>query len=282
MIDALLEEANTGMMRALTAESDTLQLIAQANVTLCRADQIWRGLPREQRTRLRGFSPQMLGLAADQAIKLGDAHYDHKRALEKHAAARSVLLEAIDKGAALAQQAGAVLKKVCPGEDAPSKAANAKSAFDASDAERSVALEHDLNRLSAAAEHALAVGNGAVKSRSVLYGLDEEYARTLIQASVDLARLCAHATDESEIQRTRNELEHAQAITTLLLRQIGEAFEVANKLDPSFPLLNAPGVNPGARKSAQGSGAYSKVTPAYVRTSTLSDLGRIPGVTVKR
>jgi hypothetical protein len=103
----------------------------------------------------------------------------------------------------------------------------------------SFALAQALHRVAHIGYALLRSASPAVRGRAKLYGLDETFLDGLASAGAELVNLEEKAGDATAVQAKKVQLERAQVGTFVLVRQIAEAFEAAQQIDPKIGPLPA-------------------------------------------
>jgi len=284
LLEAALEgvDAKRAMDRALLQAPD--KLVEQAYAVCLEAHAAWQRCSAAQRAQLRGFSLPLLGLAAEQALAL-DRHYtDYERLENERIDAGSRLRDMFDRNVVLSTQARMVLEKV------NGEAASVREELALTDAPgNSFVLAQALHRVAHIGYALLRSASPAVRGRAKLYGLDEAFLDGLAAAGAELVNLEEKAGDASAVQAKKVQLERAQVATFVLIRQIMEAFEAAQQIDPKIgplqttmkepePPRQAPPHRPRvtvSRETPATGTAATKVSPApplrVIETDTHGD-----------
>jgi hypothetical protein len=239
MLEAVLEEVSAEHLHELKAACSSTELIDRANKMLTRADQVLRESTQEQRRSLRGFSPEMLALTADQAFRLGHLLARYEQVALEGARKQEALRDTFQLAADLTEQSATLIAKVYASKE---KFVDAAVVPQADSKPTAAILAQALIRLARAAGRALREGSPAVKNRATFYGLDGAYVETLTGTASRLTQLEAETKSGGELQSISKAMDHAHSTTAFLLGQVGEAFDMANKLDPRIPRLAAASV----------------------------------------
>lgn len=229
LLEAALEgvDAKRAMDRALLQAPD--KLVEQAYAICLEAHAAWQRSSATQRAQLRGFSLPLLGLAAEQALALERHHTDYERLESERLDAGSRLRDMFDRNVVLSSQARMVLEKV------NGEAAAVREELALQDAPgTSFALAQALHRVAHIGYALLRSASPAVRGRAKLYGLDEAFLDGLAAAGAELVNLEEKAGDATAVQAKKVQLERAQVATFVLVRQIVEAFEAAQQIDPKI------------------------------------------------
>jgi hypothetical protein len=220
LLEAALEPAHAQAIQDRAKEESPDAVLGAAFSICLEAHELWQQLGTRERAQVRGFSLQLLGLAADQTLCLERAIAAHVTLSAEHSLAVARLKELVPRGALLCAQAGRVLERVAgepkPVDDSP---AVPNTTF---------ALAESLHRLAHAGQELLRSTNVAIRRRALLYGLNEGFL-------VGIANEKACGT--GPLETSRRALDHAQRATFLLVAQIADAFAAAHRLDPRIAAL---------------------------------------------
>jgi hypothetical protein len=232
LLEAALEgvDARRAVDRALVQPTD--QLVEQSFAVCLEAHAAWQRCSTAQRSQLRGFSAPLLGLAAEQALCLERHHAEYERLERDRSEAGSRLRDLFDRNVLLSTQARMVLEKVS-GEAVTVREELALQEPPGN----SFALAQALHRVAHIGYALLRSASPAVRGRAKLYGLDEGFLDGLSTAGAELVNLEERAGDVSAVQTKKVQMDRAQVATFVLVRQIVEAFEAANQLDPKIGAL---------------------------------------------
>jgi hypothetical protein len=210
----------------------TAELIEDAIRVCSQAFDVYHKLPSTTRSTLRGFSPQLLALAADQAQDLERAESTRERALASQRDAEQRLGRMFSENLAMYHQGLTVLVRV--GGTNPELDENSvplplpTTNFD---------LARALERLALHAGGLLRSPDRAVKQRAFLLGLDPSYANELSAAGARMMALEHEVTSIGPLGAAQRSLEAARSTTRTLTRLISEAFDFASKIDPTIHAL---------------------------------------------
>jgi signal transduction histidine kinase len=198
----------------------------------------WRELSAEQRAMLRGCSLDLIGLAADQCLRLerSFAEFRQSEADVKDAAAN--LSSALERAQALAEQARSVIQTV-------SGVAQQGVPPDAED--MAAACTSAIQGLRDLARELLERGSPGVRKRCSLYALDQGYVQMLEVALSELSSLSRKASDAAAVARRKAQVERTLGCARPLIEQLVQAFAHASKLDRNIAPVRAPLVESGKR-----------------------------------
>jgi hypothetical protein len=233
LLEALLEKAD----RELTdddAKRTTNDLIEAACKVYVAAYEAYGKLMPPARARLKGFSPQLLSLAADRADQLERAHATHERTSLSRTQAETRLRAIVASNQALYAQGRRVVAMV-RGDDPEAEGQEDAGAAPVTSFE----IAQGLERLSIHGRALVRSGDPNVRGRALLYGLDDAYCGALSAAGAEMMELDQKVGDISELSAARQEVELGRAVTLLLVRTILEAFAAARAVDPTMPALPA-------------------------------------------
>lgn len=270
LLEAALEgvDAKRALDRALA--EPTPQLVEQAYAVCLEAHSAFQRYSSTQRAHLRGFSLQLLALAAEQALLLERTHTEYERKQKEQEDAKSQLRELFERNLKLSAQARMVLEKV-NGDDPVVQKELAKPETPSTSYE----LSESLKRLSDLGNKLLRAGVSSVRGRARLYGLDDNFLSGIIVAGAELVALEQKAGDQSTLTMRKNQLDRAQAATYVLMRQIGEAFEAAAGIDSNIsPLVAAV----QAKGEGEATRASKKVPPKPGPVAIIGGTGAAPKV----
>jgi hypothetical protein len=176
----------------------------------------------EQRALLRGCSLDLIGLAADQCLRLDRsfAEYRQSEADVKDAAAN--LASALARAETLAEQARSVVQTVSgvAQQGVPAEVDDPAAAFTSA-----------IQRLRDTAQELLDRGSPGVRKRCALYALDQSYVQMLDKTLSELGELARKASDAAAVARKKIQVERTLASARPLVEQMVQAFEHASKLD---------------------------------------------------
>jgi hypothetical protein len=245
LLEAALEPAHAQAIQERAKEESPDAVLAAAISICLEAHELWQQLETRERAQVLGFSPQLLGLAADQTLCLERAIEDHTKLLAEHSLAMARLRELVPRGALLCAQAADVLEGVAgepkPADDSPAIP------------NTTLALAESLHRLAYAGQELLGSTNVAVRRRALLYGLNEGFLDGIAAAGAELVGVNEKACATGALEASRRALDHAQRAAFLLVSQIAAAFAAAHRLDPGIAALpSAPARKSLAATSVRG------------------------------
>jgi hypothetical protein len=224
----------------LDEDKRTTAELVEDTIRICsQAFDVYHKLPATTRSTLRGFSPQLLALTADQAQDLERAESTRERALTAQRDAEQRLRRMFSENLAMYQQGLTVLVRV--GGANPEVDENCvplplpTTNFD---------LARALERLALYADGLLRSPDRSVKQRALLLGLDAGYADALTAAGSRMMALEHEVTSIGPLGAAQRGLEAARSTTRALTRLISEAFEFASKIDSTIQALPSPRVKP--------------------------------------
>lgn len=233
LLEALLETAERGLTDD-DPKRTTNDLIEAACKVYVAAYHAYGKLLPQARARLKGFSPQLLSLAADRADQLERAHATYERTSQTRTLAETKLRTIVSGNQALYAQGRRVVAMV-RGED--SEAGGEEDAPVAPIT--SFEIAQGLERLSIHGRSLVRSGDPGVRGRALLYGLDDAYCGALSAAGAEMMELDQKVGDISELSAARQEVELGRSVTLLLVRTILQAFEAARAVDVMIPALPA-------------------------------------------
>ena len=195
----------------------------------------WRECTVEQRALLRGCSLDLIGLAADQSLRLARtfAEFRQSEADVKDAAAN--LAAALERAEALAEQARSVIQTVAgvPQQAPPAEVDDPATAFSVT-----------IRGLRDTARELLERGSPGVRRRCALYALDQGYVQMLETALTELTDLSRRASDAAAVARKKVQVERALACARPLVEQVVQAFDHAGRLDKNIAPVRVVEVSP--------------------------------------
>jgi len=268
LLEALLEKAD----RALASDDGkrtTTDLVEAACKVYAAAYEAYGKLPPPARMRLKGFSPQLLSLAADRVEQLERAHTAHERATLVRTQAETKLRAIVSSNLALYSQGRRVVAMV-RGDDPEAGSEEEAGALPATSFE----IAQGLERLSIHGRSLVRSSDVGTRGRALLYGLDDAYCDALSAAGAEMMDLDQKVGDISELSTTRQEVELGRSITLLLVRTILEAFESARGVDATIPVLPA-------TPASWGKGAASAKPAIDARGNPLTDPAPRPDPTLR-
>jgi hypothetical protein len=205
----------------------------------------WRETTPEQRALLRGCSLDLIGLAADQCLRLDRSFAEYRQCEADVIGAGERLAAALERAEVLAEQARSVVQTVSgvPQQGVPAEVEDPAAAFTSA-----------LSNLRDTARELLDRGSPGVRKRCALYALDHAYVQMLEAALVELADLSHRASDAAAVARKKLQLERTLACARPLVDQVAQAFLHASRLDRKItPLRNTPEMVQAKRSADQKS-----------------------------
>lgn len=196
------------------------------------AHQRWRETTPEQRALLRGCSLDLIGLAADQCLRLDRSFAEFRQCEANVKGAGEQLAAALERAEALAEQARSVVETVSgvPQQGVPVEVDDPAAAFTSA-----------LSNLRDTARELLERGSPSVRKRCSLYALDQAYIQMLELALDELADLSRRASDAAAVARKKAQVERTVASARPLVDQVAQAFAHASRLDRKIaPLRSGP------------------------------------------
>ncbi|MEI9951832.1 MAG: hypothetical protein WDO74_23330 [Pseudomonadota bacterium] len=233
--DQGLLDAASETMHGKSADAD-LSLIPkflEESAEICVAAHArWRDCTPEQRALLRGCSLDLIGLAADQCLRLDRSFAEYRQCEADVKGAGEQLASALERAQALAEQARSVIQTVSGVlqqgvlADVPDPAA---------------AFTGALSNLRDTARELLERGSPGVRKRCSLYALDPAYVQMLEATLGELHDLSRRASDAAAVGRKKEQVERTLACARPLVDQVAQAFEHASRLDRKIaPLRHSP------------------------------------------
>jgi len=225
----------------------------------------WRETTPEQRALLRGCSLDLIGLAADQCLRLDRSFAEYRKCEADVKGAGEQLAAALERAEVLAEQARSVVETVSgvPQQGVPPQVDDPTAAF------RSA-----LSNLRDTARELLERGSPGVRKRCALYALDQAYVQVLEVTLEDLSDLARRSSDAALVARKKTQLERTLACARPLVDQVAQAFTHASRLDRKIaPLRNTP--DTAQAKRAQD----SKLRGTVVMQQKTAVLKQAPPVT---
>ncbi len=250
-IAAALGKPDPSLLEALLDGTTEAQLVGKGNkiasprvITDMRrlyahAYSFWQSASDAQKETLRGFSPELLAVAVEEALGLEVMVAAHEETGDARAASRATLeaalRDAFDKALGLRDQAHGVLLAVA-GSDAATQEEVQQAVGTAEDAG---ALVRGLGALVAIAKRFLSADAGpALAKRAKLMRLDTTYIEKLEKAASAFASAAQAATARpAGKQITQGTLDRADGVNLLLLTLTVRAFDDAHEQDPTIPRL---------------------------------------------
>jgi hypothetical protein len=188
-------------------------VVAQARFRDCSA---------EQRAMLRGCSLDLIGLAADQVLRLDRTFGEYRRSESDVKDAGENLATALARAEALAEQARSVIQTV---------SGVSQQRVQAEVDDPLAAYSSAIRGLRETATELLERGSPGVRKRCALYALDQAYVQTLEATLGELADLARKASDAAAVARKKVQVERTLACAGPLVEQVIQAFEHASRLD---------------------------------------------------
>jgi uncharacterized protein YhaN len=185
----------------------------------------WRECSSEQRALLRGCSLDLIGLAADQCLRLDRTFAEFRQSEADVKDAGENLTTALERAEALAEQARSVIQTV---------AGVAQQAPAADDENPATAFALAIRGLRDTARELLDRGSPGVRRRCALYALDEGYVQMLETALAELAELVRKASDAAAVARKKGQVQRTFDCARPLIDQVAQAFEHASRLDKNI------------------------------------------------
>lgn len=195
----------------------------------------WRDCTTEQRALLRGCSLDLIGLTADQVLRLDRSFGEYRQSEADVKDAGENLAAALERAGALAEQARSVIQTV---------AGYPQQAPSAENEDPVAAFTAAIQGLRDLARELLERGSPGVRKRCALYSLDQGYVHTLEAMLSELADLSRKASDAAAVARKKIQVERTLGCARPLVEQLVQAFENASRLDKNIPLVRAHAVDP--------------------------------------
>ncbi|MES1177568.1 MAG: hypothetical protein ABUL62_24810 [Myxococcales bacterium] len=176
----------------------------------------------EQRALLRGCSLDLIGLAADQCLRLDRSFAEYRQSEADVKGAAANLASALARAEALAEQARSVVQTVSgvAQQGVPAETEDPPAAFTSA-----------ISRLRDTARELLDRGSPGVRKRCALYALDQGYVQMLDATLGELGELSRKASDAAAVARKKIQVERTLASARPLVEQMVQAFEHASRLD---------------------------------------------------
>jgi hypothetical protein len=190
----------------------------------------WRDCTPEQRALLRGCSLDLIGLTADQCLRLDRSFAEYRQCEADVKGAGEQLAAALARAEVLAEQARSVIQTV---SGVPQQGVVAEVEDPA------LAFSGALSNLRDTARELLERGSPGVRKRCSLYALDPAYVQTLEVALGELADLSRRASDAALVLRKKVQVERTLACARPLVEQVAQAFDHASRLDRKIAPLRA-------------------------------------------
>jgi hypothetical protein len=190
----------------------------------------WRDCTTEQRALLRGCSLDLIGLAADQVLRLERSFAEYRQSEADVKDAGENLTSALERAEALAEQARSVIQTV---------AGVTQQGPSAENEDPVAAYTSAIKGLRDLARELLDRGGPGVRKRCTLYSLDQGYVQTLEAMLSELSELSRKASDAAAVARKKIQVERTLGCARPLIEQLVQAFEHASRLDKNIPLVRA-------------------------------------------
>lgn len=216
----------------------------------------WRDCSSEQRALLRGCSLDLIGLAADQVLRLDRSFGEYRQSETDVKDAGANLAAALERAEALAEQARSVIQTVAgyPQQAPAAEVEDPVAAFTAA-----------IQGLRDLARELLERGSPGVRKRCALYALDQGYVQTLEAMLSELAELSRKASDAAAVARKKVQVERTLGCTRPLVEQLVQAFENASRLDKNIPLVRAVPIDPKRASDAKNRGTVMMQKTAVMK-----------------
>jgi hypothetical protein len=227
----------------------------------------WRECTPEQRALLRGCSLDLIGLSAEQCLRLERSFCEFRQSEADVKDAGLNLTTALERADALAEQARSVIQTVAgvPQQAPPAQVDDPASAY-------AVAIRG----LRDTARELLERGSPGVRKRCALYALDESYVQMLEATLAELAELVRKASDAAAVARKKIQVERTFACARPLIDQLAQAFEHASRLDKNIAPVRAADAHPPKRPlTDKGRGTVVMQKTAVMRPAAAEPARRI-------
>ena len=225
----------------------------------------YRDITPEQRALLRGCSLDLIGLTADQCLRLDRSFAEYRKCEADIKGAGEQLVSALERAEALTEQARSVIQTVSgvPQQGVQPEVEDAVAAFTSA-----------LSSLRDTARELLERGSPGVRRRCSLYALDQAYVQMLEVALGELGDLSRRASDAAAVARKRVQVERTLACARPLVDQIAQAFEHASRLDRKIaPIRQSP--EPAQTKRSLDQKARSTVV-IQQKTAVMKPAAQVP------
>lgn len=238
LLEALLDGTSESQLVERGRQIASSRVLTDVRRLYATAHACWSSASKDRREKLRGFSPELLALAVEQALALERLLDAHESAGQKKDATRATrdaaLRETLSRALLLRGQAYEVLR----GVGGAGKEAREALAQAVGTAEDPAALARGLSQLAALGKHYLAQKKGPLAVRARLMRLDKDYVERLEDTAREVAQAAKSAAARPAGQKvTAGDLDRADGINLILLEQIVRVFERANEQDPAIPRL---------------------------------------------
>ncbi|WP_438007151.1 hypothetical protein WME89_53015 [Sorangium sp. So ce321] len=238
LLEALLDGTTGSQLVERGRQIASSRVLTDMRRLYATAHACWSSASKDKREKLRGFSPELLALAVEQALALERMLEAHESAGQKKDATRATkdaaLRDALSRALLLRDQAYEVLRGVGgSGKEPREELAQAYGT-----AEDPAALARGLTQLAALGKRYLAQKKGPLAVRARLMRLDQDYVERLEETARELTQAAKTAAARPAGQKvTSGDLDRADGINLILLEQIVRVFERANEQDPTIPRL---------------------------------------------
>ncbi|WP_437734211.1 hypothetical protein [Sorangium sp. So ce1335] len=238
LLEALLDGTSESQLVERGRQIASSRVLTDVRRLYATAHACWSSASKDKREKLRGFSPELLALAVEQALALERLLDAHESAGQKRDATRATkdaaLRETLSRALLLRDQAYEVLR----GVGGSGKEAREGLAQAVGTAEDPAALARGLTQLAALGKRYLAQKKGPLAVRARLMRLDQDYVERLEETAREVAQAAKTAAARPAGQKvTAGDLDRADGINLILLEQIVRVFERANEQDPAIPRL---------------------------------------------
>lgn len=198
------------------------KFVEEASEVLVSAHARFRESSGEQRALLRGCSLDLIGLAADQCLRLHRNFGEFRQSEADIKDAGTNLAAALARAEVLAEQARSVVQTVSGVAQQPviAEVDDPVAAFTSA-----------ISRLRDTARELLERGSPGVRKRCALYALDQGYVQMLDMTLNELGDLARKANDAAAVARKRSHVERTLASARPLVEHLVQAFEHASRLD---------------------------------------------------
>ena len=223
----------------------------------------WRDCSPEQRAMLRGCSLDLIGLAADQCLRLERSFAEYRQSEVDVKDAGTNLASALERAEALAEQARSVIQTV---------SGVSQQGVSAEVDDPVAAFTVAIKALRDTARELLERGSPGVRKRCTLYSLDQGYVQMLELTLSELAELARKASDAAAVARKKVQVERTFACARPLVEQLVQAFEHASRLDRNIvPVRASAGDANGKRAAgdAKGRGTLVMQKTAVISKATV-------------
>jgi hypothetical protein len=228
----LLDAASETLHRSSEAVDLSVipKFVAESAEALVTAHARFRDSSAEQRALLRGCSLDLIGLAADQCLRLDRSFAEYRQSEADVKDAATNLASALARAEALVEQARSVVQTV---------SGVAQQGLPAEVEDPAAAFTSALQRLRDTARELLDRGSPGVRKRCALYALDQGYVQMLDATLAELGELTRKASDAAAVARKKVQVERTLASARPLVEQTVQAFEHASRLDRAIVPVRA-------------------------------------------